>query len=222
MIICIEGVMDAEAAATCRTEAETATYRDGRETAGWAARLVKDNRQMRPDDPCYRTIANRVDKALRANEVFMTAALPRTMPPPLVSRSEAGMGYGAHVDDALMGDPPTRTDLSYTLFLSPPESYDGGALVLESSAGEQPYRLAAGSVILYPATYLHRVEPVESGVRLVVAGWVQSSVRDAAQRELLFDLQRARRGLFARLGKCEEFDLLSRSCHNLLRAWSDV
>lgn len=222
MIVCIENVLDVSAVAACRKTAAEADYRDGKETAGWAARLVKNNLQMRPGAPGYRRIAERVEAALRASEVFMAAALPRILPAPLISRSEAGMGYGPHVDDALMGEPAVRTDLSYTLFLSEPEEYEGGELILESSAGEQPYKLAGGSLVLYPATYLHRVASVRSGTRLVVAGWVQSYVRDAAHRELLFELQRARRGVFAKLGKCEEFDLLSRTSHNLLRTWSDV
>jgi len=222
MIVCIEGVLDASTLATCREAAGAGEYRDGRETAGWAARLVKNNLQMRPSDARYQEIAASVEEALRSNEVFMAAALPRALPAPLISKSEAGMGDGAHVDDALMGEPAIRTDLSYTLFLSRPDDYEGGELVLESSAGEQSYKLAPGSLVLYAATYLHHVTPVRSGTRLVVAGWVQSHVRDAAHRELLFELQRARRGVFAKLGKCEEFDLLSRTSHNLLRAWSDA
>lgn len=222
MIICLEGVLSADEAGGIAVQAQAGRFRDGRGTAGWSAKLVKNNLQLAGDDPRYAKIVRRIDAALRANEVFALAALPRAMQPPFISRSEAGMGYGAHVDDALMGDPAIRTDLSYTLFLSPPDSYEGGELVIESAGGEQDFKLSAGCAVLYPSTHLHRVNPVRAGVRLVAAGWVQSLVRDEARRELLFDLNRARQSVFAKLGKCEEFDLLSRVSSNLLRSWSEL
>jgi PKHD-type hydroxylase len=129
------------------------------------------------------------------------------------------MAYGTHVDDALMGG--MRTDISFTLFLSDPESYDGGELVTESHAGEQPFKLPAGSLVLYPSTTLHRVEPVTRGSRLAAVGWVRSLVRDPARRELLFDLDTARKALFDRDGKSPEFDLLSKCGANLLRMWAE-
>jgi PKHD-type hydroxylase len=124
------------------------------------------------------------------------------------------------VDNAYM--PGGRSDLSFTVFLSDPESYGGGALVLESLAGEERWRLKAGEVLLYPSTLLHRVEPVEQGERLVAVGWIESRVRSAEQRELLFELDTARRSLFAREGKGEEFDLLCRCHANLLRMWGEM
>jgi PKHD-type hydroxylase len=129
------------------------------------------------------------------------------------------MAYGAHVDDALMRG--VRSDLSLTLFLADPGSYEGGELVVESSAGEQAIKLAAGALVLYPATALHRVEPVRGGVRLAAVGWIRSFVRDAARREVLFDLDRARRRLFERHGKTEEVDLLHKTSANLLRMWAE-
>ena len=129
------------------------------------------------------------------------------------------MEYGSHVDDALMNG--IRTDVSFTLFLSDPDSYDGGALVIESSGGEDDIKLPAGSLVAYPSTTLHRVQPVTKGARLAAVGWARSFIRDPARRELLFDLDTARQSLFAREGKTAEFDLLSKSTANLLRMWAE-
>jgi len=123
------------------------------------------------------------------------------------------------VDDALMQG--MRTDVSFTLFLSDPDTYDGGELVIETSAGEQPFKLQAGSMIVYPSTTLHRVAPVERGTRVAAVGWARSFVRNAEQREILFDLETARRDLFEREGKSGAFDLLSKCGTNLLRLWAD-
>ncbi len=222
MIICLDGLLSGKDLGALLAKVELARFRDGKATAGWSAKLVKNNLQLDASDRHYPDIAARIDAALRANEVFMLATLPRVLQPPIISRSEPGMFYGSHVDDALMGDPPARTDLSYTLFLSPPENYEGGELVVESASGEQEYKLPAGAAVVYPSTYLHRVNAVRSGTRQVAVGWVQSLVRDAAQRELLFDLNRTRLSVFAKIGKGEEFDLLSRACSNLLRSWSEL
>jgi PKHD-type hydroxylase len=153
----------------------------------------------------------------------MAAAMPARIAPPLLSATGPGEGYGAHVDDPVMGgDKPLRTDLSLTLFLSPPDAYEGGDLVLESAAGVERVKLPAGDAFLYPSTVLHRVEPVQSGERLVAVTWVQSRVRDPGAREILFDLDRARRAVFAAEGKSETFDLVA-GCHaNLLRRWVEV
>lgn len=222
MILCIADVLDAEALDLIAEEARAARFIDGRATAGWSARQVKNNLQMAADDPAYARLTGLIEAALRRHEVFMQAALPRVLRPPLISRTEAGMGYGTHIDDALMGTPFVRTDLAYTLFLSSPDDYEGGALVIESATGDLDFKLAAGSLVLYPATSLHRVETVRVGRRLVAAGWVQSCVRDAARRELLFDLQRARQLVFADHGKTEAFDLMSKASGNLLRMWSEA
>ncbi|MEM6436188.1 MAG: Fe2+-dependent dioxygenase, partial [Cyanobacteria bacterium P01_D01_bin.115] len=132
-------------------------------------------------------------------------------------RYDTGMEYGRHVDNALMGN--QRSDVSFTVFLSEPQDYDGGELVVEGAADEQCYKLAAGTAIIYPSSTLHRVEPVTQGTRLVAVGWVQSWIRDAAKRELLFDLDTVRRSLYTQSGKSNEFDLLSKSLANLMRQW---
>jgi PKHD-type hydroxylase len=129
------------------------------------------------------------------------------------------MHYGSHIDDALMAG--MRTDVAFTLFLSEPDSYDGGELVIENSAGEDTVKLASGSLVAYPATTLHRVADVRRGVRLAAVGWARSFIRDPAQRELLFDLDTARREMFAREGKSAEFDLVSKSLANLIRMWAE-
>jgi len=135
----------------------------------------------------------------------------------MFSRYDADMHYGTHVDDALMHG--MRTDVSFTLFLSEPESYDGGELVIESAAGEEAVKLSAGSLIAYPSTTLHRVTAVTRGARLAAVGWARSLIREAARRELLFDLDTAPRALFDRDGKTAEYDLLAKSTANLMRMW---
>lgn len=193
-------------------------WRSGAETAGWHARTVKHNRQLAQDSPLHGELAQQVREALLAHPLVASAALPVRVHGLLFSRCGVGEGYGRHVDNAYMKD--GRSDLSFTLFLSDPATYAGGALMLETPAGEEPVRLAAGAAILYPSTLLHRVEPVRSGERLVAVGWIQSRVREADQRELLFELDTARRALFAAQGE-EVFALINRSYTNLLRRWGD-
>jgi PKHD-type hydroxylase len=192
---------------------------DGRETAGFAARKVKDNRQADARDKTLAEMRDLVATRIMDSELFRLAARPKMLSPLLFSRTETGMQYGVHIDDALMGG--MRTDVSFTLFLDEPESYDGGELVIESAAGDDAIKLPAGAMVAYPSTALHRVAQVTRGRRHVVAGWARSFVRDAAQRELLFDLDTARRAIFVRDGKSAEFDLISKSVANLLRMWAE-
>lgn len=196
-----------------------ACFVDGKESAGFAARMVKNNRQASGSDRSLETIRKLVAERILSNDVFAMAVRPKTLSPLLFSRYEPGMHYGSHVDDALMDG--MRTDVSFTLFLDDPQSYDGGELVIESASGEDAVKLAAGSLVAYPSTSLHHVAAVTRGHRRVVVGWARSYIRDAAQRELLFDLDTARRQIFARDGKSGEFDLLSKSLANLLRMWVD-
>src|SRR5262249_4304058 len=160
-----------------------------------------------------------IAERILGNEVFRLAVRPKTLTPLLFSRYEPGMRYGSHVDDALMDG--VRTDVAFTLFLGDPASYDGGELIIESAAGEDIFKLAAASLVAYSATSLHRGTDVTRGARLAVVGWARSFVRDPARRELLFDLDTARRQLFAREGKSAEFDLMSKSFANLLRMWAE-
>jgi PKHD-type hydroxylase len=220
VILCIQSALPAPALDEVRAALAAARFVDGAATAGWHARLVKANRQADAADPRTAAAKAAVLDALKSNPLFQMAVRPRRMGPLLFSRYDPGMEYGAHVDDAVMGE--ARSDVSFTLFLAAPEEYDGGALVIESTAGEQSFKLPVGALVLYPSTTLHRVEPVTRGARLAAAGWAQSLVRRADRRELLFDLDTARANLFRQHGKTPEFDLLSKSISNLLRDWAEL
>lgn len=217
MILVLEQVLDpAEAAVLCR-EAAGLPFGDGRKTAGRYAREVKANDQAQAS-PVRDAILARVEKALRGHPVFASAARPKSMTPLMLSRYREGQTYGLHVDDALMAG--LRTDLSFTLFLSDPDSYDGGALVIEDMLEPRAFRLRAGDAILYPSTTLHRVTAVTRGERLAVVGWVESWLRDAGQREILFDLDRAVAEVHGREGHSSLFDTLAKTRSNLLRMWA--
>ena len=223
MILCIADVIPPADLATIRRALGKAAFRDGRKTAGWHARKVKKNEQADPAAKATSEIGKCIAAALKANPVFSAGVQPRTIRPFLLSRYGEGMEYGPHVDDAIMGsESRVRSDVSVTVFLNAPDEYDGGELVIESAGGEQSFRLPAGHAIAYPSTTLHRVERVTRGTRLVAVTWVQSLVRSADDREILFDLDQARRALFAQQGKTREFDLIAKSYANLLRKWSEV
>jgi PKHD-type hydroxylase len=219
MQIVIGNVLSAEEVATVRAALERAEFVDGKATAGFAARLVKNNRQAEGSERALETVRKLIAERILGNDVFRLAVRPKALTPLLFSRYEPGMHYGSHVDDALMDG--LRTDVAFTLYLSDPASYDGGELAIESAAGEETFKLAAGSLVAYSATSLHRVADVTRGARLAAVGWARSFVRDGARRELLFDLDTARRQLFAREGKSAEFDLVSKSFANLLRMWAE-
>jgi PKHD-type hydroxylase len=219
MIICIQQVLTISEREQLLQLMEHASFVDGKTTAGWHALAVKNNLQLAPSEDALLSGTDIVLQASMSHELFRAAARPKQMSPILFSKYLGGMHYGSHVDDAFMGN--LRSDLSYTLFLSDPSSYDGGELVIDQTQGEQEFKLQAGDLILYPSTTLHRVEPVTRGERLAAVGWVQSCIRRADQRELLFDLERARLALFGREGKSAEFDLISKSFTNLLRMWGE-
>src|SRR5215217_8000843 len=218
MQIVIANVLSNDEIALVRETLARATFEDGRETAGFSARTVKNNRQA-ANDRKIETVRSLVEERILGNDLFTIAVRPKALTSVMFSRYEPGMHYGSHVDDALMDE--MRTDVSFTLFLCDPESYEGGELVIESAAGEDAVKLAAGSLVAYPSTSLHHVAAVTRGARYAAVGWVRSFIRDAARRELLFDLDTARRQLFAREGKTAEFDLISKSTANLLRMWAE-
>jgi len=217
MRILIGNVLSATDLDSLRAALGQARFVDGRETAGFAAREVKHNVQA-VNEPTLEAIREMVTERLLANEVFSMAVRPKALSL-MFSRYDPGMRYGVHVDDAVMSG--MRTDVAFTLFVSEPESYEGGELVIETAAGEDTIKLAAGALVAYPATSLHRVAEVTRGVRLAAVGWARSLVRDPARRELLFDLDTARRKLFAQHGQTAEYDLVSKSFANLLRMWVD-
>lgn len=217
MFVAIEGVLTPGEAAALRTAAAALDFADGRATAGRFARRIKANDQA-VASPGLEAIQTKVTAALARHPVFASAARPKAMTTLVLSRYRQGQTYGIHVDDALMQG--IRTDLSFTLFLSDPESYEGGALVVADTVEERAFKLAAGGLILYPSTTLHRVEPVSSGTRLCVVGWVQSWIRSGDEREILFDLDRAIADLSAREGKQDLLGTLTKTRSNLLRKWA--
>ncbi len=200
------------------------TWVDGSATSGPGAALVKRNRQLPEDSSAAREAQLVVQKALAANALFLSAALPARIYPPLFNRYGAGDGFGAHIDNAIRIDPSSatqmRTDLSATLFLSDPESYDGGDLNIESEFGRVSYKLPAGHMLLYPATSLHSVSAIIKGERISSFFWLQSIVRDGAAREMLFDLDQSVQSLtLDRGGDDPEVLRLTRLYHNLVRRW---
>lgn len=216
MQISIANAVPPEAVAHARSVLAKAAFTDGRATAGWAVREVKDNAQAGPA-PQVNALRETLAAQIIANPVFALAVRPKRLVSLVFAKYGPGQAYGAHVDNALMEG--VRTDVAFTLFLADPASYEGGELVIEQAAGDDAVKLAAGSLLAYPATSLHRVAPVTRGERLVMVGWVRSYIRDAGKRELLFDLDTARRRLFDAQGKTAEVDLLSKCCANLLREW---
>ena len=218
MILAIADILSVADIEAVRAGLANAPFVDGKTTAGWSAKLVKSNLQAAPGAEVER-LRDLVETRLSEHPVFALATRPKTIIGPLFSRYRVGHAYGAHVDDALIAG--SRTDVSFTLFLADPESYDGGELIIDTASGEEAFKLPAGSLVTYPATMLHRVAPVTRGERMVAAGWVRSTVRDPAQRELLFDLETARRRLFDRDGKTAEGDLLAKCAANLMRLWCE-
>jgi len=215
----LDGLLDGEELRswTSRLLAAGELWRAGQETAGWHARAVKHNRQLDRGSALHQELAAELEARLSGHPLLQAAAFPRRIHGLLFSRCSSGEGYGRHVDNAWMAG--GRSDFSFTLFLSDAASYAGGELVLEMEGGERSIKLPAGSAVVYPSTLLHRVTAVDEGERLVAVGWIESRVREQEQRQLLFELDTARRALFQRSGKDEIFDLISRSYSNLLRRW---
>jgi len=217
MIFVLDRVLERAELSAIRSAAEGLSYGDGRRTAGRFARAVKSNAQAMPSSE-LEAIEAKVSSRLMSNPVFVSAARPRALTRMILSRYGIGQTYGPHVDDAIMGS--VRTDLSFTLFLSGPEEYDGGSLVIEDTAEARAFRPAAGDMILYPSTTLHRVEPVTKGTRFALVGWVQSWIRAAERREILFDLDRAVEAAHGLDEGRALFNTLSKTRSNLLRMWA--
>ena len=223
MIFSIDNILSPEEINETKQVLEQAEFIDGKLTAGWHAKLVKNNQQLKVGTS-QKELKAKICSALNKNALFQSAVRPKSVHSILFSRYDKGMSYDTHVDNALMGNNTGlyRSDISFTLFLNSPQDYEGGELTIEGVQEEQNYKLDAGSAIIYPSTTLHRVNPVTKGTRLVVVGWVQSIIREASDREILFDLETARRAMFAKSGKTPEFDLISKSIANLLRKWADI
>jgi PKHD-type hydroxylase len=231
MLIVIESVLTAEQVAAAREKLATAEWVDGRVTAGYQAQEVKRNAQLPEGSPVAKELGEMVLAGLARSPRFMSAALPLRVFPPMFNSYAGGQTFGTHVDTAIRQLATTgqriRTDLSATLFLTAPEEYDGGELIVEDSYGEKSVKLAAGDMVLYPATSLHRVEPVTRGNRVSSFFWIQSMVRQDAQRSLLFDLDAS----IQRLAGCGQSQVaevkhsvvqLTGVYHNLLRQWAEM
>lgn len=218
MIFQIDELLSPEELGHIESQLEDAEFIDGKLTAGWHAKQVKNNTQLSSKSSRTEPLTQQLKLALAKNPLFQAAAYPKVIHTIRVSRYETGMSYGSHVDNALMGG-NFRSDVSFTIFLNGPEKYDGGELCIELSDGDRNIKLPAGSAVVYPSSTLHQVKVVTSGIRLVAVGWAESHIRDAAKRELLFDLDTAKRSLFHKSGKSDEFDLIAKSHSNLLRQW---
>jgi PKHD-type hydroxylase len=200
-------------------------WRDGRETAGAVARQVKRNEQAAMDSIAGRRLQEELASLIADNPVLNAAAQPRRFSPLIISKTAGGGHYGAHVDNALMGKGAQRlrTDLSFTLFLTPPGDYDGGELVVHAAGMTQELKGEAGQLVLYPSTSIHEVRPVTRGARIVCVGWIESLVADHASREMLFDLENLRTALRAQLpAQSAELLTLDKTIANLLRMWARV
>jgi PKHD-type hydroxylase len=227
MLVCVPNVLRKAEVAEFRGVMDAATWEDGRSTAGAQSAMVKKNEQLPPNGDLSRTLGERVIKALAANPLFVSAAIPRHIFPPLFNRYGVGQHFGVHVDNAVRGDHLTgmriRTDLSVTLFLSEPDEYDGGELVVEDYYGSHEVKLPAGDLVLYPATSLHTVTAITRGIRVASFFWLQSMIRDTHARSMIFDLDHAIQGLVERLGRNDaEVVKLTGLYHNLIRYWAEV
>ncbi len=202
-----------------------AQFRHGSESAGPLGQnlKIKDNVEIAPGNAGHREISDMVLATMQRNERFKLAAVPRRILPPLFSCYGEGQYYGAHVDSALMGPfPGLRSDLSITIFLAPPESYDGGELIIESEFGEHSYKLPAGDAIVYPTHYLHRVTQVTRGQRLAAVTWIESMVPDPAKRRILVELAELMGWMMQTNADAKSLKKLEKTRLNLLRMWVDT
>jgi PKHD-type hydroxylase len=228
MMLHIPGVLTADALERCRQHLARANWKDGRITAGHQSAQVKRNQQLSAEDADARAMSDIVLEALERSPLFISAVLPQRVFPPLFNRYDQEMSFGSHVDNAIRGfkgpggvPARLRTDVSATLFLSDPDSYDGGDLVVEDTYGSHAVKLPAGDLIVYPASSLHHVTPVTRGERLASFFWVQSLVREGDRRRLLFDLDMSIVELTKEVPTSPALVMLTGVYHNLLRAWSE-
>lgn len=226
MLLQIPSVLTALQVREARALLDAAEWVDGRVTAGHQSARAKNNEQVPESHPAARQVGETIVAALARNPLFRSAALPLHVFPPLFNRYTGGQSFGSHVDNAVRQVGGTthqlRTDLSATLFLSEPDEYDGGELVIEDTFGVQSVKLAAGSMILYPASSLHHVRPVTRGARVSSFFWIQSMVRDDGERTLLFDLDLSIQRLGADYPEHASVLQLTGVYHNLLRRWADL
>jgi PKHD-type hydroxylase len=226
MLLQIPGVLTAEQVAQARQMLEASQWVDGRVTAGHQSARAKDNMQLPEEHPTSRQLGDMILAALQRNPLFISAALPLRVFPPLFNRYAGGQSFGNHVDNAIRQVPGSgmriRTDLSATLFLAEPTEYDGGELMVEDTYGVHSVKLPAGDLVLYPSTSLHNVRPVTRGARIASFFWIQSMVRDDGERTLLFDLDSAIQRVAGEIPNSPAPVQLTAVYHNLLRRWADM
>ncbi len=225
MMLHVPEVLSRKQVQDCRRQLQEAQWVDGNVTSGMQSAKSKFNRQLQPDSPLALHLGQLVLNALACSPVFVSAAIPKCIVPPLFNSYGCGQYFDFHVDNAIRGLPSgecIRTDVSCTLFFSDPEEYDGGELVVSDTYGVHQVKLPAGDLILYPATSLHQVTQITRGTRYASFFWVQSMVRSDWHRTLLFDLDKNIQLLRARLGDFSEVIALTSHYHNLLRLWSEL
>ena len=224
MLVRIATLLSPAELASVRARLADAPWVDGCLTAGYQSAAVKQNLQLRQSEDVARKMSELILRALERSALFVSAALPQHVYPPLFNRYEEGMAFGDHIDNALRQIPGTahrlRTDLSATLFLSAPHEYDGGELTIEDTYGAHSVKLEAGDLIVYSASSVHRVEPVTRGVRLAAFFWIQSLVRDDGARTLLFELDSCIRQLTSKAADSDSLIRLTACYHNLIRRWA--
>jgi PKHD-type hydroxylase len=225
MMLHIPNVLTPEQVARCREVMEKAEWVDGDVTAGHESRKVKFNLQLPERSAEARELGDMVRKALAPNQLFVSAVLPQQVLPPLFNRYDAGMVFGSHVDNAIrehFSGIRVRTDVSATLFISSPEDYDGGELIIEDTYGSHAVKLPAGDMIIYPGTSLHHVTPITRGSRIASFFWTQSLIRDNEKRALMFDLDMSIMRLAQDHPEHPSIVQLTSIYHNLLRQWSET
>ena len=227
MLLHIPQVFTKDEVAVLRGKLDAGPWADGNMTSGHQSATAKRNQQLPEDSAVAREVSALVAQALHANPMFVAAALPHTLFPPLFNRYEGGQDFGLHVDNAIRmkrgSDFRIRSDLSATLFLEDPAAYDGGELLIEEQFGTQSVKLPSGHMVLYPASSLHRVAPVTRGVRLASFFWIQSMVRDDGARRILFELDQGVQAVAAAQGSGSAATVqLTGVYHNLLRRWAEV
>jgi len=226
MLIVIPHVLNAQQVKECRRVLEQSSWEDGRATAGYLAQQSKSNLQLPIEHPDARRLGDFVMRILSGNESFIAAALPLHILPPRFNRYEGGGQYGNHVDNAIFTIPGTtqrlRTDVSTTLFLSEPDEYEGGELIIEDVYGVQAVKLPAGHMVVYPGSSLHRVQPVTAGTRYASFFWTQSLVRQTHQRRMLWELDQSIQTLARSGAPQDQLSRLTGIYHNLIREWSET
>jgi PKHD-type hydroxylase len=226
MLVHIPKILTSEQVAQVRAALDKAEWADGRNTAGYISQRVKDNQQVPDMNPVGRELGQQILKILEQHPTFTSAALPLKVVPPLFNRYTGNQTYGRHVDGAIRpvaGTPyRVRTDVSATLFLTAPEDYDGGELVIEDTFGPRKVKLPAGDMVLYPGTSVHHVEPVTRGTRIASFFWIQSMVREDSHRTMLFELDQSIQKLGGDVPDHPSVVQLAGLYHNLLRLWADA